>query len=76
MVVDSDLGLLDEFNRRRSPLIGSEYLLGCVELLYGSADTGSSELIPNKLIKEADKLSAKILKGTSKNKRIPVLLRT
>lgn len=62
MVVDSDLDLLDEFNSRRSPLIGSEYLLGCVELLYGSADTGSSELIPNKLIKEADKLSARILK--------------
>jgi hypothetical protein len=62
MVVDSDLDLLDEFNSRRIPLIGSDYLLGCIELLYGSADTGSSELIPNKLIKVADKLSARILR--------------
>ena len=62
MIVDSDLGLLPEFNSRRMPLIGNEYLLGCVELLYGSADIGSSELIPNRLIKEADKVSSGILK--------------
>lgn len=62
MIVDSDLGLLPEFNSRRMPLIGNEYLLGCVELLYGSADIGSSELIPNRLIKEADKVSSRILK--------------
>lgn len=70
MIVDSDLGLLPEFNGRRMPLIGSEYLLGCVELLYGSADTGSSELIPNRLIKEADKVSSRILKEYADGRRV------
>jgi hypothetical protein len=70
MVVDSDLGLLPEFNSRRMPLIGNEYLLGCVELLYGSADRGSSELIPNRLIKEADKVSSRILKEYADGRRV------
>ena len=61
MIADSGLGYLPEFNSRRMSLIGNEYLLGCVELLYGSANTGSSELIPNRLIKEADKVSSRIL---------------
>jgi hypothetical protein len=69
MVVDSDLGLLDEFNSRRTPLVGNEYLLGCVELLYGSADTGSSKLIPNKLIKEADKRSSEMLREYAESAR-------
>jgi hypothetical protein len=70
MIVDSDLGLLPEFNSRKMPLIGNEYLLGCVELLYGSADTGSSELIPNRLIKEADKVSSRILKEYADGERV------
>ncbi len=74
MVVDSDLGLLPEFNSRKMPLIGNEYLLGCVELLYGSADTESSDLIPNRLIKEADKVSSKILKEYAIGRRVHDLL--
>lgn len=70
MIVDSDLGLLPEFNSRRMPLIGNEYLLGCVELLYGSADTGSSDLIPNRLIKEADRASSSILREYADGTRV------
>jgi hypothetical protein len=69
MIVDSDLGLLPEFNNRKRPLFGNDYLLGCVELLYGSADRGSSELIPNRLIKEADKVASRTLKEYADGRR-------
>ncbi|WP_216905739.1 hypothetical protein [Synechococcus sp. CCY 0621] len=61
MVVDSELGLLAEFNSRRQPLFGCDFLLGGVELIYGGSD-GGAELIPNKLIRKAEKASAALLK--------------
>lgn len=61
MVVDSELGLLAEFNNRRQPLFGCDYLLGGIELIYGSSDAGA-ELVPNMLIKMADKASGTLLK--------------
>jgi hypothetical protein len=77
MVVDSELGLLTEFNSRREPLFGRDYLLGGIELIYGSSDAGT-ELVPNMLIKMADKASGTLLKqlksGTKHNSlRAPTL---
>ncbi|NQV11261.1 MAG: hypothetical protein HQ527_08875 [Cyanobacteria bacterium] len=77
MVVDSELGLLTEFNSRREPLFGRDYLLGGIELIYGSSDAGA-ELVPNMLIKMADKASGTLLKqlksGTRHNSlRAPTL---
>lgn len=70
MIVDSGLVLLPEFKARRMPLIGNEYLLVYVGLLYGSANTGSPELIPNRLIKEDDKVSSRILQEYADGRRV------
>ncbi len=70
MIADSGLVLLPEFKARRMPLIGNEYLLVCVELLYGSANTGSPELISSRLIKEADKVSSRILQEYADGRRV------
>lgn len=57
IVVDSELGLLSEYNTRQKPLIANFYLPPNFSLIYGSADSGG-EFIPNKLIQLCDKHAA------------------
>lgn len=54
LVVDSDLGNHDLFNKRELPICEDFYLPERVELIYGSADAGAESLV-NKLIRFSDK---------------------
>jgi hypothetical protein len=56
IVVDSDYGNIEKFNKRELPLINNLFLPPNFELIYASTDSGSENL-PNKLITECDKIA-------------------
>lgn len=59
LVVDSDKGKLDAFNKRELPICQDFYLPINIKLLYASADGGTSFL--NRLMKRCDKQAARML---------------
>lgn len=60
MLVDSDYGKMDNYNKRMLPIWGDVSIPTNVRLIYASTDTGKDFLI-NKLISEADKFSNVLL---------------
>lgn len=61
LIVDSDLDMLNSYNRRLKPIIEGFYLPNNFELIYASADS-PSESVANKMIALADSLSSNLLK--------------
>lgn len=64
LVVDSDLGLLDEINRRQRPYYDDFLLPENVDLAYASSDSSGNAL--NSLIKMCDRISNGICKDIEK----------
>lgn len=62
IIVDSELGLLSEYNAQLRPLATNFYLPSNFTLIYASADSGS-EFLSNQLIQLCDKHAAQILKS-------------
>jgi hypothetical protein len=61
MVVDSDLGNINDYNQRKKPVDGPEYLPNDVQLPYASADAGKENIV-NKALAQADSVSARCLR--------------
>ena len=64
MVVDSDLGNVNDYNQRKRSVLGSYYLPANTQLLYASADAGKENVI-NKALAVADSVSAQCLDAVS-----------
>jgi hypothetical protein len=64
LLVDSDLGLLDQINRRISPYYDSFFLPENIDLAYASSDSAGNAL--NLLIKMCDRISSDICKSIKK----------
>ena len=62
IVVDSELGALQQYNKREKPLVQDIYLPPGFTLVYASADTGM-EFIANQLIRICDKCASEVLKN-------------
>lgn len=62
IVVDSELGALQQYNKREKPLVQGFYLPPGFTLVYASADTGM-EFIANQLIRICDKYASEVLKN-------------
>lgn len=56
LIVDSELGKLDEMNAGREPMLGDFYLPDNCKLIYASADRGTN--IVNQLMKTCDQFSS------------------
>lgn len=59
LVVDSELGLLNQINAGEEPIEGSSYLAAGWCLVYGTADSGA-DLLPNRMIRECDKRATRL----------------
>ena len=55
IIVDSELGKLQEINSRKISLIDNFFLPENFELVYATADSGSDEFFPNRIIRACDK---------------------
>lgn len=55
VVVDSDLNLLDEFNRREAPIYADFYLPEKWAMFYSNSERGTTEYFENKLMQMCDK---------------------
>ena len=62
IVVDSDLGEIDFYNKRTRPIVPGYFLPKNFSLVYASADSGSENLA-NHMLKLSDKISNVILQG-------------
>lgn len=62
IVVDCDLGSLNEYNLRSRPIYEGYLLPEKIKLIYGSSDVGS-DLFPNQMLRKANKISADCLKA-------------
>lgn len=62
MVVDSDLGKINDYNQRKKPIYGPDYLPERFQLIYASTDVGKENIV-NKLICSADSVSKQCLKA-------------
>ena len=60
IVVDSELGALQQYNKREKPLVQDIYLPPGFTLVYASADSGM-EFIANQLIRICDKCAGEVL---------------
>lgn len=58
IVVDSELGKLQQMNARRIPLMDNFYLPSNFELVFATDASGTEEFIPNKLIRACDKAAS------------------
>jgi hypothetical protein len=54
IIVDSDLGLLEDVARRKVPIFEDQYLPNDFEIIYTSDASGSDEYLPCQLIRMAD----------------------
>lgn len=57
LIVDSNLGQLDELNARRLALPGGAFLPANWSLMYATSDAGSAEFLPNAMLASADRAS-------------------
>ena len=62
LIVDSDLGNLNQYNLRISPIYERFFLPKNIQLIYASSDVGR-EFFPNQMLKLADKASNMCLKA-------------
>lgn len=66
MIIDSDLGNLDHYNRRQNPIFEDFFLPPNITLIYASADTGN-ECVVNRILQAADSVASQVLKSISDN---------
>jgi hypothetical protein len=62
MAVDSDLGNVNDYNQRKKPIDGPDYLPANIQLIYASADTGKDNIV-NKSLSLADSVSSQCLEA-------------
>ncbi len=62
LIVDSDLGNHEAFNKRTLPIVGDYYLPENVAIIYGS-DQGGAEHLSTKMIKYCDALASDLMKN-------------
>jgi len=67
MVVDSDLGNLNAYNKRELPVDGPDFLPPNVTLIYASADAGKESLV-NQALSIADSVSTQVLDALQSGK--------
>ncbi|MHC4053295.1 hypothetical protein [Bradyrhizobium sp. 25ACV] len=60
MIVDSDLGNLNSYNARKSPVIRDDLLPDTVQLIYASSDAGKENIV-NRALLTADSASSQCL---------------
>lgn len=65
MIVDSDLGRINDFNQRNTPVYGPVLLPENVQLIYASADTGM-DLLVNKSLSVADSVASQVITALEK----------
>ena len=70
LLVDSDLGNHDQFNKRELPIFDNYYLPPNITLIYASAD-GGKEILINRLISFCDKKSNEFLQYIASNEVTP-----
>lgn len=68
IVVDSDLGMIDSYNRREVAIIDDFIIPSNFSLVYASADSGN-ENIANKMLKLADNISSVVLNGLESDRK-------
>lgn len=61
IVVDSDLGNIEDYNARKLPIYGDIYLPKNIELLYATSD--NADRITNKFMRMCDKKASELLEG-------------
>lgn len=62
IIVDSELGRIKDINLRRVPLFNDSYLPQNFELIFASDSSGNEEYFANKIIRECDANSTRMLK--------------
>ena len=62
MVVDSDLGNIADYNHRKRPVDGSDYLPANVQLVYATGDAGKDNIL-NKALSLADSVASQTLRA-------------
>lgn len=66
LIVDSELGLLDEFNSRQKAILGDFFLPTNFQLLYATSDSGK-EYLANTLLATCDKDATDMIDRITKN---------
>jgi hypothetical protein len=61
MIVDSDLGNINAYNQRKTPILDPMFLPPNVQLIYASADAGKESIV-NKSLGIADSLGSQVLR--------------
>lgn len=57
LITDTELGMVRSWNDRTKPFYGGHCLPRDVDIFYATADAGSDEFMPNRLMKACDSLS-------------------
>jgi hypothetical protein len=70
VVVDSDLGKLNDYNSGSAAFFEDRLLPGTVKLIYASADTGGESLL-NRVLKVADSVSSQVLDAVAAGRSPP-----
>ena len=65
LITDTEYALVKDWQARVAPLYGDYMLPDGVDVVYATADAGSDEFIPNRLIKACDNLSTQRLRELS-----------
>lgn len=60
MVVDSDLGNIKDYNQRKKPIDGPDFLPAHIQLIYASSDAGKENIV-NKSLSIADSVASQCL---------------
>lgn len=65
LITDTEYALVKDWQARVAPLYGDYMLPDGLDVVYATADAGSDEFIPNRLIKACDNLSTQRLRELS-----------
>ncbi len=69
IIVDSDLGNIENYNSRKTPIFDNFFLPPNIELIYASSDSGSREFIANAALKQTDKEAKRFLTYVLNNEK-------
>ena len=67
LITDTEHSILREINFRRQPLYLDYYLPPNLELIYATSDTGATEYMPNKMMRECDTAASQALSHAIKS---------
>lgn len=62
IITDTELGKVKAWNERTEPFYDDHLLPEGIDIFYASADAGSEEFLPNRLIRDCDSLSTQKLR--------------